>query len=215
MIFGEANGVQSMPATLNVVADASQIARVELSESSVTVSAGSTHTLTASAYNAADQPVSTSAFVWTSSDTTVATVDSNGLISAIQTGTSQIRATVDGIASAPALVTVPGRTKSGTFSPAPGSSYTVTGTATLVESATGNLTVEFSSDFAVTDGPDIQVYVSSTSNVTSSSTNIGLVKSRSGAQEYSVPFFVDFASVDYVIIHCVSFNVTFGQAAIQ
>ena len=215
MILGEVDGTLSQPAFLNVVADATTVARVEISKQTLMLSAGSSETLMATAFNVVDGVINPGTLSWSSSDPSIATVDANGLVTAIATGVALITVTADGVSSAPTTVTVPGRTKEGSFAPAPGSSYTVAGTARLVESATGNLTIEFDSNFIVSDGPDIQVYVSSTSNVTSSSTNLGLVKGRTGAQQYSVPFFVDFSSANYIIIHCVSFNVTFGQAEIN
>lgn len=214
-ITGTVEGVASAPANLTVVADAMQVAYVTIDVTNVMVSAGSSHQLAARAFNVLDEELPGASFSWSSSDTAVATVDATGNVTGVATGQTNIVASADGVVSLPTVITVPGRTKTGEFAPAPGSSYTVRGTASLVELGSGGLQVEFGSDFVVSDGPDIQVYVSSTSTVSSSSVNLGLVKSKSGAQTYEVPSSVNYGSVNYVIIHCVSFNVTFGQAAIQ
>ena len=65
---------------------------------------GLTRQLTATAANASGGPISGKTFTWTSSDSTVATVNVSGLTTAVDNGTATITATVDGIAGAATLV---------------------------------------------------------------------------------------------------------------
>lgn len=64
---------------------------------------GATHQFTATAKNADGNVVSGKAFVWTSSSTSVATVDSNGLARSIGNGEVTITAVVDGVSATAAL----------------------------------------------------------------------------------------------------------------
>jgi uncharacterized protein YjdB len=81
------------------------VAGVRLSESSLQLSKGESHTLAASVLpdNASDKAVQ-----WTSSDTSVATVDQNGTITAIGVGKTTITASVGGFsASCSVSVVIP------------------------------------------------------------------------------------------------------------
>ncbi len=81
-----------------------KVSKVTLNEEAITVAAGGTAQLTATVepYDAADKSVK-----WTSSKTSVATVDENGLITAVAAGSATITcASNDGGASATCTVTV-------------------------------------------------------------------------------------------------------------
>lgn len=64
---------------------------------------GALQSFTAAAFDAAGQPVPGQSFVWSSSDTTVATVDANGLAVAIAHGTTTITATTGGVSGTATL----------------------------------------------------------------------------------------------------------------
>jgi hypothetical protein len=107
--------------------------------------------------------------------------------------------------------------RTGMFTKRPGVSYEVRGTAILEKRAPDSdpLILRFGSDFAVSNGPGIEVFLSTTNRVTSSRVGLGRVKRLTGEQSYDVPSGVRLDTFDWVIIHCVPFNVTFGYAQLQ
>src|SRR5207253_4385123 len=86
-----------------------------------TVQAGQTVQLTATPKDANGTPLSGRVVTWSSNNTAVATVDGNGLVTAIATGTATITATSEG-QSGTAFVTVsPIAVATVTVSPSPAS----------------------------------------------------------------------------------------------
>ncbi len=67
----------------------------------------------------------------------------------------------------------------------------------------------FGDDFVSSNGPRLEVYLSTSSSVVSEITSLGRLKSSSGSQSYSIPAGIQSNSYNYILIHCVSFNVTF------
>ena len=102
---GNSNGVTSQAATLTVTAATVSVTGVSLDKTELSLTVGDTETLTATVApdNATDKTVT-----WTSSNSTVATVDQNGVVTAVARGTAVITATAaDGSgASASCSVTV-------------------------------------------------------------------------------------------------------------
>lgn len=82
------------------------ISRIEVSPSSASISAGAQQQFTARAFDADNNEVPGVIFSWQSSDTSVATVDRNGLASGDSAGATEIRATGRGIESPPVMLTV-------------------------------------------------------------------------------------------------------------
>ena len=86
----------------------SEVARIEVAPSAAVITdQGGTYQFTATAYNAADQPVPAD-FVWQSRDPgDVELVDQTGLVMAmVPIGSAQIVAEADGVTSPPAIVTI-------------------------------------------------------------------------------------------------------------
>ena len=102
---GNSNGVTSQAATLTVTAATVSVTGVSLDKTELSLTVGDTETLTATVApdNATDKTVT-----WTSSNSTVATVDQNGVVTAVARGTAVITATAadDSGASASCTVTV-------------------------------------------------------------------------------------------------------------
>ena len=96
----------------------------------------------------------------------------------------------------------------------PGTSYNVEGTAILEQTETG-LQLRFLDDFTVTNGPDLRVYLSSESRVNGRSFELGVLQVPSGEQTYVVPSSIEMNQFDYVVIHCLPFNVSFGFARLN
>ncbi len=67
-----------------------EIVSVTVSPDAATVAQGGTQTFTATAFDAANQPVAGTTFTWSSTESGVATVNANGLASAVAPGDAQI-----------------------------------------------------------------------------------------------------------------------------
>ncbi|HMJ26063.1 MAG TPA: lamin tail domain-containing protein, partial [Pyrinomonadaceae bacterium] len=78
--------------------------RIEVTPASAAIDAGAKQQFTARAFNANGNEVSGVIFFWQSSNTSVATIDQNGLATSSTAGTTEIRASARGIQSAPATL---------------------------------------------------------------------------------------------------------------
>ncbi len=91
--------------------------------------------------------------------------------------------------------------------------YTISGTATLSDS-TGKLSIEFSSDFSTTAGPDLYVYLAqkneSPTTIGNATVEIDSLISNTGAQKILVPSGVNINDYDYILIHCKKFDHFWG-----
>ena len=110
---------------------------------------------------------------------------------------------------------VMGDSRTGMFVKKPGTSYNVKGTATLEKQGNANLILNFDNSFSSSNGPGLAVFLSSTNGRNSGSLNLGNLQRTSGSQDYSVPVNVALGDFDWVVIHCVPFNVTFGFAELN
>lgn len=81
------------------------VADLVLTQSSATVTVGDTLRITATLYDADGNVLSGRSVSWSSVDTTVATVDADGLVTGVAEGTTTVAATSEGI-SASASITV-------------------------------------------------------------------------------------------------------------
>jgi len=95
------------------------VASVTLSPSSVTVSKGQTEQFSAIAKDASGNVISGASFTWSSNTSSVATVDSNGLVTTIAQGSAQITATSSGVSGSATLTVV--QVASVTVTPSPAS----------------------------------------------------------------------------------------------
>lgn len=215
MIYAEVDDVVSMAAVLTVVADPDAVARVVVTPETARIERGVVQAFTATAYNLDGAVLDGKAFTWTSSAPTVAAVDADGRAEALQPGTALIRAATEGVSSLPAVLYVGGQSRTGTFVKRPGTGYALSGTATLQEQPSGSLLLSFSDDFSTSNGPGLEVILSTTSSVNASSISLGALQSTSGAQSYSVPSDVTLDTYKWVIIHCAPFNVSFGSAQLN
>ena len=103
----------------------------------------------------------------------------------------------------------------GSFEATPGIGKTAAGTATLNTLESGGLQVEFSSDFSVTDGPGLFVLLSNAEFPTGDAVNLGSFINPTGAQFYSVPDSISLDDFEFVLVHCVPFDVTFAYAELK
>jgi Electron transfer DM13/Bacterial Ig-like domain (group 2) len=213
-IVASAEGIDSAPVSLTVVDNPDQLVRITLAPDSLTLTPGLTSQLVAGFFSLAGNALPQQALTYDVSDPSVATVSSTGLVTALAPGTTNVTAGAEGIFSMPAEVRVLGQALRGTFRARSGTSYTVAGTAVLQEGTTGLVVLQLESDFTTSNGPGLHVYLSTSDGVTSTSIDLGSLKSTSGAQEYAAGS-VDMSTYRWVIIHCLPFNVTFGSASIR
>lgn len=215
MIIAHGEEASSMPALLTVVADPTGVARVVVTPDTLMLPIGTTQTFTAMAFNLNGEPLEGTSFTWNSSNPEAALVDADGNATGLQAGVTDITATADGIASPPARLIVPGRSRQGSFVQRAGTSYQLSGTATLQERANGTVRLTFSSNFMTSSGPGLEVFLSNSSSVGNGSLSLGDLHSTTGEQSYTPRASVTLDTYSYVIIHCVPFNVTFGHARLQ
>ena len=115
MIQAAAEGVNSAPVLLRVVATSDEVARVIVSPDTVRIMPGEEIRFEATALNVDGDTLARSGFSWSSSDETVATVTEDGSAMALEAGVAGIRASTDGVESVPALLQVTGQQRSGMF----------------------------------------------------------------------------------------------------
>ncbi|HTA74824.1 MAG TPA: Ig-like domain-containing protein [Gemmatimonadaceae bacterium] len=101
-IYATAGG-QTGHSTITFIA--APVATVTLSSTTVTLNAGQTSQLTATAKDQYGDVITTDAATWSSSNTSVATVSSSGLVTAVGSGSATITVTIGGV-QATASVTV-------------------------------------------------------------------------------------------------------------
>ncbi len=215
VITAHAMGVDSNPLTLTVVADANQVAVVQLTPEAIELTLGATAQITAIALNVRGEVITASTVTYSSENESVATVSADGLVTAVAPGTTSITALVEGVSSTATLVRVLGQAFRGSFRPRAGTVYTVSGMAVLQEQDNGSFTLTFESDFLSSSGPGLHVYLSTSDGVTASSIDLGDLQSTTGSQSYVVGGNLDTNRYRWVIIHCVPFNVTFGSASLN
>jgi len=95
------------------------------------------------------------------------------------------------------------------------------GDAKLLKKADGGVEIQLA-NFEVTNGPDLVVYVSSSTAIEKSSdvtdstwTNIGKLKGNKGDQVYKLPEDVNIDDVKSVVIWCEAFSVLFSAAVLK
>jgi 3D (Asp-Asp-Asp) domain-containing protein len=214
-IGAQVNTLTSDAALVTVVADQNQVARVEVAPQNVQRRSGESQQFTATAYNMNNQVIGGRLVSWSSSSAGVVSINASGLATAQSAGSASIVATIDSIESLPATFTVMSNVRTGMFVTRPGSGHPVQGTATLNQGSNGALVLSFGSNFSSAGGPDVRVYLSTTSSVGANSIDLGRLQRFTGSQSYNIPSGVQLSTYDWIIIHCVPFNITFGYARLQ
>lgn len=108
----------------------------------------------------------------------------------------------------------------GTFSDAD-AAHRGTGTATVYEGTDGQRTLRFT-EFEVTNGPDLEVWLVAADEVTSKAdvtgnewVALGQLKGNIGDQNYDIPANVDLSKYRSVVIWCEQFGVLFSPASLK
>ena len=204
----------SDPVVIGVVGDPEAVALVRIGSSPLDLTVGDLRSLSAESTNSRSEILDRD-FSWQSSDEAVVTVDDQGQITALSPGQATVSAETDGVTSNLVRVTVFGPGRTGMFEPNPNSGYTCEGSVVLQESDSGGLELSFEDDFVVSSGPRLEVFLSTTNMVGPGSLQLQPVKSFSGQQTYPIDEAIGIQEFDWVIIHCVPFNVTFGYAQLR
>lgn len=110
--------------------------------------------------------------------------------------------------------------RAGNFKDADGA-HRGSGEATVYQAADGGQTLRFT-NFEVTNGPDLKVWlvdkadIASASDVTSGQyLSLGPLRGNIGDQNYSVPANTDFSQYQSVVIWCEQFGVLFSAATLK
>lgn len=98
---------RSATATVSVTDPAAGVASVSIAPAALVLTAACTATLTADVRNELGQPMLNSAVVWSSSAMSVATVSQSGVVQAVNPGSAQIIATIQGHAGFASLTVQP------------------------------------------------------------------------------------------------------------
>ena len=95
------------------------------------------------------------------------------------------------------------------------------GTATIYEGADGRRTLRLT-DFEVTNGPDLKVWLVEKKDVQESSdvtdmpyVSLGVLKGNIGSQNYQIPADVDLSKYGSVVIWCEQFSQLFSPATLE
>ena len=213
-ITAQAFGTTSGVARLTVVNDPNEVALVRIAPMDTSIDRSSTVQYTARPENVSGELVEGLTISWITSDTTLAIISETGLLTARQSGSLTVMATAGDVDSAPAQLSIMALSRTGTFEKTPGTSYRLSGTGTLARGENG-LEVRFADDFSVSNGPDLHVYLSTSSRINATSVDLGDLKATTGAQTYPVPSNIQITDFDFIVIHCLPFNVTFGFAPLN
>lgn len=153
-VYGSTVTVDDWEGGTLVAAAPPPVAAVTVNPSSASIVTGTTQQLTATTTDSSNNVLTGRTITWSSSDPAVATVDANGLVTAVATGTATITATSEGKSGTAAISVTPLPAPVATVTVAPPSASVVSGgtqqlTATTSDSA-GNVlsgrSISWSSD---------------------------------------------------------------------
>lgn len=203
---------QQDSALLTVISNLADIAEVNVVPASAQIQLGDSLQMSAVIYNGYGDVLSGQTVIWMSSDPSIASITSGGKVYSLQTGHANIKATVQTVSSLPVRIDVIDglASRTGDFQGFTGIS--AAGTAILEQQEDQAVKLSFSSGFSITNGPDLDVYLSNIAGINQESVLIAPLKSNTGAQSYDLPASIALHSYNYVIIHCTSFNHLFGYA---
>ncbi len=206
----DAGKTKSNIVKLTVVSDPDAVAMVKIVNANTVFFTDENVQLVAEVSKIDGTVIANANIIWTSDDETVATVSDEGVVQVLDAGTATLTATVDGIDSPDFVLTtrVENNSRVATFQKA---AHDISGTGTLQVNSEGRLEVVFSDDFSVDDGPGLEVFLSNSQTPNQTSINLGSLKSTSGSQTYAVPNSVMIDDFEWVIVHCVPYNVVFGR----
>ena len=196
--------------------------RVAVSPSSPSIEEGETQQFSATAYEADNTEITGKTFTWSSSNTTVATISTSGLATALDAGSTTISAEVDGKSgSAMLTVTEPTapmlRSRTATIS----GGYSAAGSVVLSEVAGGQLKLTITG--LNSTAPDTWLALSENANIDwhtsetlpSTARSFGKVPNEDFENTFTPPSGKDIDDYDYVILYCRRFDLPISSNALS
>ena len=209
-------------ATLTVTEAPPVLAKIEVNPPMAEIEEGQTEQFTARGLTSDNEEIPDLDFAWSSSNTNVATVDADGLATAVNAGTAQIRAMAEGITGSSSLTValVMLRSRTGTFS---SRSYpAASGSVTFSEVAGGKLKLEVT---GLNDGggPDVFLLLHTgpqlfwrTGDPPAGARLFGEITNQPSFSETFTPAEgEDIDSYSHAILHCKSFNVVIAATPLS
>lgn len=202
---------------VNVVNDPAEVAVVKVSTSRSVLFPGQKTQMEISIQNLNGQNLEGKTIQWFSENETIATVDPDGLVTAMKFGKTDIHAKVSGIKSNPVTISVAVEQISGTFVPAGG--YRAIGMA-FINQQDEKLILRLSEDFETSFALGTFVYLANSTNgqeIRASGLEIAEIRTN-GPHTFDITAkFPDVKITDYkyVIIFCKPAAVTFGFAEMK
>ncbi len=202
---------------VNVVSDPNEVAVVKVSASKKVLFPGQKTQMEISIQNLNGQNLSGKVIQWFAENETIATIDEDGLVTALKFGRTDIHAKVSGVKSNPVTISVEVQQVSGTFVPAGG--YRAKGMAFLNQE-NEKLILRLSSDFETSFALGTFVYLANSTNgqeIRAAGLEIAEIRTN-GAHTFDISGkFPDVRITDYnyVIIYCKPAGVTFGFAEMR
>ncbi len=211
-------------ASLTVTEPPPVVARVAVSPSSVTIEEGGTQQFSATAYDSDNTMISGKTFTWTSSSTSVATINASGLATGVDAGSTTITATVDGKSGTASLTVSQSAPRSRTGTISGRNNYSSGGSVTLSETSDGKLRLSITGLSTPNAAPDVFValYTSSSinwpirGNLPAGAVEFGEVTRQSGnkAWTFTPASGKNIDSWSHLILHCRLINREVGSASL-
>lgn len=224
-IWLNVSDVESDSVLVTVVSSANSVAQVEILNVEFSLSKDSSLQFLAQATTVNGNIIPNSNISWSSSNNSLASIDSFGVLTAHNIGLVNVTANVNGIASLPYTIQITSGvgslSRTGTFSG--NANYTAQGTATLTQVDINTLELTFDSNFSVSTGPGLYVYLATTNSGTISNGGNGLRISDllsgsdfMGARTYTISTSdVMLNDFDFVVLYCEPFGLPFGSAVLN
>ena len=206
-------GIQSNQVKVRVVESLQEIALVEVTGAKSMLDLSESVNLTARALNAEGQEVSNVDITWESTDSSIASVSSNGIVTGENTGSADIIASADQVTGSYPVTVGQTSERMGQFESLNG--YQTSGSVKLTLGTDEAVDINLGDDFSADNGPGLYVYLSNNRSSISGGVEIGELRSNKGADTYNVPADVTLDEYDFVLIYCRPFGVGFGSAELD
>lgn len=159
--------------------------------------------LTAVAKNASGNIVPSAPISWINDNTSFIGITNPGVVTATAYGTSNVRASSMGVQSNSVMVQV---MRAGEFQ-----GQNSQGMAKL-KFENGVLKLFTSSNFGVSNAPDLRIYLTNNANNVTGAVEIATLNLRSGAQSWVIPTNVSITQYRYAMVWCKQFGGNYGRA---